>query len=208
MNTLQILRKSFRSLGLLLILIGLIGWFGQPAMSYGLFGPLHSVAWPVGDYTEAERLPDGRYAILAKVGRVQIYSSSLQFLYGWLALRGEGVGVLRLSSDGILHVYARARRSVHWKFDHSFTVDGTPLSISNFNFDGTTFPGQPPVTLKMPTDHTAWWTHPLAGRSFVYVVAGVALWFVTMSGEELAAMRIANQRGKERRAASRPLFLE
>lgn len=182
------------------VLVTIVGWacfagfIFQFAKDYGLFGPMRGANWGV-EYAEAIKLPDGRYAIsLDNVGRVQIYSSDLRFLYGWnTGLGGLAAGdPLRLSADGHLCLYVKMRWTPGWR-PQVYDVDGTLLSSFKENKPVAEIPGRGGQPVHVPGQSPWWWTSPFrSGLSALItlmgdVVAAIIFGFLLNTREERAA---------------------
>jgi hypothetical protein len=165
-----VLRKSIRVIASILVFAGFSGFFGQAIAASGTFGQMRAIPWPVGDTSDAVRLPDGRYAVpLCHIGRVQIYSADLHFLYGWQVEAGSGVFTLLSAREGRLEIYTP--RGQH---HYVFTPGGNLLSSRVFDFKTEKYPSRDPdaVSLTIPSP---WWTYPLRGPFYSWIMAVIGL---------------------------------
>jgi hypothetical protein len=184
-----------------LIWSSLAGLVLQAAMAFGL--PMRSGNWGPGATAEAIQLSDGRYAVLLpSLGRIQIYSSSLQFLYGWNTERLSGPTsarrrpVLRLSADGNLNFYRHLAYSRPGWVLRSFDANGTFLLqalIKADDYDPAKLPGRGGQLIQIPDGSQWWWTFPFRGlfwalgTLFGTVFVWVPLSFVLFTREEREA---------------------
>jgi hypothetical protein len=183
MPLLRGLRISIRALAIALIFAGFFGFVGQALVTMGLFGPLLKTDWPVGDYAEAVRLPQGRFAIqIVGIRRIQIYSPEMRFQYGW-PLQGPA-GTLRSSQDGKLHIFKRIRGQFGQYHDWVYDING--ILISENDLDGTSgLPGRPAEAVSV-ADSSPWWTLPLRSppMSFALIPIGILMVIATTTRKD------------------------
>jgi hypothetical protein len=171
----------------------------QAAIATGLLGPMRWANWGPGETVDAIRLPDGRYAVLLyHFGRIQIYSSSLQFLYGWNT-RTAGGDALRLSADGNLNLYiSRRLRIKNGGWEHAvYDLNGTLLSrdFNGYNPANTNPPGLSGQPIHLPDGSPWWFTFPFRGvfcafgTLFADILAAIVLSFLLYTRQERQAYR-------------------
>jgi hypothetical protein len=181
------------------------GLLFQAAITAGLFGPMSWANWGPGETAEGIQMPDGRYAIrLYHFGRIQIYSSNLQFLYGWNT-RTLGGDALRLSADGNLILYMPSHPRVkNSGWDRKiFDINGTLLlrDANGYNPDNPNLPGRGGELVHIPDGSPWWWTYPFRGvfcafgTLFGDIFMAIVLSFVLFTREEREAYRSKKARG-------------
>lgn len=194
------MRKVLKAIGTVVLLTGVICFVAQWCL--GALGSrlvLRGLDWPVRNPAQAVRFPDGRYAVAA-TGRIQIYSASGQFQYGWQTPSFDNV--LRLRSDGTLAAYAAMRRVHRWT-ERDYNENGVLLSSGYVDATRDELPGQLPVQVNIAHLFPSWMLFPLYGPFYAWTAAllGGLLRVATMTPEERAAAR---QRGRRLRGGSPP----
>lgn len=199
----RILRKIIHLVGSAIVLFGTLSFFVEFSIVWVTRDqvPLRGLNWTVRSTSEAIRLPDGRYAIAVNaVGRIQIYSPSRQFLYGWQT--GHLENLLRLRPDGTLDDYTalNTSRSRHRWAERVYDVNGVLLSKGYSDAHLDELPGQRPIPIAVPHALPSWLALPLYGPLYAWGVmfAGGMLALATMTREQWAASR---QRARRLRAA-------
>ena len=145
---------------------------------------------PVGTTTDAIRLPDGRYAVpLPHLGKVQIYSADLHFLFGWPVEAGGGVFTLLPAPQGRLEIF-----TARGKHDYVFDPDGSLISSRVYDFRTRPMPGRSADALTLRLAYP-WWKFPLLGPGYSWMVfmSGMLVIFATTTRAERRAQRRANR---------------
>lgn len=209
MSPRQVMQSSAKWLVWVVAGASLAGFLFHAAIDWGWLGAMPGANWGPGETAWAVQLPDGRYVIsLDDVDRVQIYSSNLQFLYGWNTRGIEGQ--LRVPADGHLNFYVRGKYGQLGRY--VYDVDGTVLSHDRMTArDEATLPGRGAQLVHVPGGSPWWWTYPFRGpfHAFCTFVAdllvAVVLSFVLYTRQE----REANARkiSSRRAGIGRPLRL-
>lgn len=186
------LRKFDRPVGITIVLVGVgcfvVQWFfGFARDSITLRG----MDWPVRESTQAVRFPDGRYAIgVDAIGRIQVYSPSRQFLYGWQT--HYHTNTMRLQSDGALDVYTplKYRRPHRWA-ERVYDSNGTLLSTGYSDRNPADLPGQGPAPITLPHTLPSWLAFPLYGPfpAFALILIGAVPTLATTPPELLKGYR-------------------
>ncbi|HEY2584526.1 MAG TPA: hypothetical protein VGI81_02030 [Tepidisphaeraceae bacterium] len=187
------LRKFVGPVGITILLVGVgcfvVQWFF--GFARGSINP-RGLNWPVHPTSQAIRLPDGRYAIATDgIGRIQIYSPSRQFLYGWQTDSVENV--LRLRPDGTLDDYTElstTRSSHRWK-ERIYDANGVLLATGHSDRHLNELPGERPAPITVPHTLPSWLVFPLYGPFYAWSVAlvGLVLTAVTTPPELLRGAR-------------------
>jgi hypothetical protein len=186
MSPRRIMQLGAKWLVVIVLWAAIAGLLFHLALSNGLLGSMSWANWGPGETAQAIQLPDGRYAVMLNhFGRIQIYSSSLQFLYGWNTRNFRGV--LRLSSDGNLNLYTQLR---YGSFRQEvYDVNGMLLSYDYQSYQSN-LPGRGGKMVHILDGSPWWWTYPFRGplcafaTFFADLLAGIVLSFVLYTREE------------------------
>jgi len=169
---------------LCVLAVGIVGWLSHIWLHKGDLAHRRDVEWPVGHTSVAIALPDGRYAVpLDYVGRIQIYSSNLQFQYGWRVPSGtRAMMTLVCRHDGRLEAFCRAtglHHSSNYVYDYIYDTDGALCSDRAYDVRTQGYPSladhpENLVTLAIPQP---WWS-PFAKDAtyfWLVIIAGALL---------------------------------
>lgn len=182
------MRKALKRIGKVILLVGVGCFVAQWGL--GMFGRhfvLRGLNWPVANPAEVVRLPDGRYATAVN-GRIQIYSASGEFQYGWQTPYFDNL--LRLRSDGTVASFTALRRANRWA-ERDYDANGVLLSSGYVDAGRDELPGQPPVPITLQHTFPSCMLFPLYGpfRAWTLALLGGLLALATMTREEREAAR-------------------
>lgn len=188
------MRKILKAIGTVILLVGAGSFVVQWCLlALGDRLVLHGLEWPVCNPAQGVRFPDGRYAI-ALMGRIQVYSPSWQFQYGWQTAFHNNL--LRLRPDGALATYTATRRNVNRWAERIYDENGVLLSSGYVNATREQLPGPPADPMTVPHTVPSWMLFPMYGPFYALATAlvGGLLKLATMTPEERAAARLRGRR--------------
>lgn len=182
------MRKALTRIGKVILVAGVGCFVVQWCLgTFGRHFVLRGLNWPVANPAEAVRFPDGRYAAAVN-GRIQVYSASAQFQYGWETPYFDNL--LRLRSDGTVASFTALRRANRWA-ERDYDANGVLLSSGYVDASRDELPGQPPVPITIRHTFPSWMLFPLYGpfRAWTLALLGGLLALATMTREEREAAR-------------------
>ncbi len=168
------------------MLLGMGSFLGQGLIAFGTFGSLRHIAFPVGATDAAVRLADGGYAVpLRHIGRVQVYSSNLTFLYGWHVPTSGGVFTLLGGQDRRLEIYV-ARGQKHYVTDYAGQI--LQSRVYDFKSEPRSVKDPNSVALVIPSP---WWAFPFRGPFYAWIsgIIGILMTGASTSKKERAAQK-------------------